>query len=73
MCHEFACARFHALSYRLWTIEPRIASKVSYGGPMAKHTLEWRCRALTGAAADVVGLYDHRAQQQLGVRDEIQS
>ena len=40
---------------------------------MPKHKLEWRCRALTGAAADVVGMYDHRAQQQLGVRDEIQS
>ena len=73
MCHEFACARLHALSYRLWTIELRIASKVGLGGPMPKHKLEWQCRALTGAAAGVVAMFDHRAQQQLGVPDEIQS
>jgi hypothetical protein len=40
---------------------------------MAKRKLEWRCRALTGAAADVAGVLGHRAQQLLGVRDEIQS
>jgi hypothetical protein len=40
---------------------------------MAKHKLEWRYWALTGAAADVVAMFDHRAQQQLGVPDEIQS
>lgn len=40
---------------------------------MPKHKLEWQCRALTGAAADVVAMFDHRAQQQLGVPDEIQS
>jgi hypothetical protein len=40
---------------------------------MAKHKLEWRFLALRGAAADVAGMVDHRAQQQLGARDEIQS
>ena len=40
---------------------------------MAKLKLEWGRRALTGAVAGVAGMFDHRAQQQLGVRDEIQS
>ena len=40
---------------------------------MAKHKLERRCRARTGAVADLAGMFDHFAQQQLGVRDEIQS
>ena len=40
---------------------------------MVKRKLEWRCRAFTGAGGDVAGAFDHRAQQQLGVRDEIQS
>jgi hypothetical protein len=35
---------------------------------MAKRKLEWRCRGLTSAAANVAGVFDHRAQQ-LGVRD----
>ena len=40
---------------------------------MAKLKLEWGRRALMGAGAGVAGMFDHRAQQQLGVRDEIQS